>query len=68
MQLSYFWCSTSLDYFTDYESNLQKVSREDIQRYVKTYIKDKPFVAGLIINPQMNKETKPETFFRATSF
>lgn len=68
MQLSYFWCSTSLDYFTDYESNLQKVTRADIQRFVKTYIQHKPFVAGIIINPAMNKDARAETFFKATSF
>jgi zinc protease len=68
MQSSYFWCSTSIDYFTDYESNLQKVTKGDIQKFVKTYIKDKPFIAGMIINPNMNKEAKAETFFKATSF
>jgi zinc protease len=67
IQLSYFWCSTSLDYFTDYENNLQKVTREDIQRFVKTYIQNKPYVAGIIINPAMNKDAKPDTFFKATS-
>lgn len=68
MQLSYSWCSTSLDYFTDYPGNLQKITKADIQRYVKTYINKKPFVAGIIINPTMNKEAKAETFFKATSF
>ncbi len=68
MQLSFWWCSTSIDYFTDYENNLQKVTKEDIQRFVKSYIKDKPYVAGIIINPAMNKEAKAETFFKATSF
>ena len=68
MQLSYFWCSASLDYFTDYQNNLQKITRADIQKFVKTYVQNKPFVAGIIINPAMNKETKTETFFKATSF
>jgi zinc protease len=66
--LSNFWCSTSIDYFTDYESNLQKVTREDIQRFVKTYIHNKPHVAGIIINAAMNKDLRPDTFFKATSF
>lgn len=68
MQLSYYWCSTSLDYFTDYEGNLQKITKGDIQRFVKTYIQNKPLVAGIIINPTMNKEAKAESFFKATSF
>lgn len=68
MQISYFWCSTSLDYFTDYPGNLQKITKADIQRFVKTYILNKPFVAGIIINPTMNKEAKAQTFFKATSY
>ena len=68
MQLSYFWCSTSIDYFTDYKDNLQKITTGDIQRFVKTYIQNKPFVAGIIINPGMNKEAKAESFFKPTSF
>jgi len=68
MQLSADWCSTSLDYRTDYPGNLQKITKGDIQRFVKTYIQNKPFVAGIIINPAMNKETKAETFFKAASF
>jgi zinc protease len=68
MQLSYWWCSTSLDYFTDYPQNLQKVTAVDIQRFVKTYVQNKPFVAGIIINPAMNKEANPGSFFKSTSF
>jgi zinc protease len=68
MQLSYFWCSTSLDYFTDYEDNLQKITKAEIKQFVKKYIQNKPFVAGIIISPAMNKETKAESFFKATSF
>jgi zinc protease len=63
-QLSYFWCSTSLDYFTDYNKNLQKITREDINNYIKKYIKDKPFVAGIILNAEMNKQANPSTFFK----
>ena len=68
MQLSFYWCSTSIDYFTDYQNNLQKITKGDIQRFVKTYIQNKPFVAGIIISPAMNKEAKAQSFFKATSF
>jgi zinc protease len=64
MQLTYQWCSTSLDYFTAYPSDLQKVTRADIQQYVQKYIKDKPFVAGMIINDEMNKQLKPGDYFK----
>lgn len=68
MELSYFWCSTSIDYFTDYQNNLQKITKSDIQRFVKNYIQNKPFVAGIIINAVMNKDAKAESFFKSTSF
>jgi zinc protease len=49
------WCSSSLDYMTDYEKNCEKITREDIKRFVKKYISGKPYVAGMIISPEMNK-------------
>ncbi len=64
MQLTYQWCSTSLNYFTAYPTDLLKVSPADIQQYVKKYISNAPFVAGLIINAEMSKELKPEEYFK----
>ncbi|MBD0295212.1 MAG: insulinase family protein [Flavisolibacter sp.] len=64
MQLTYFWASTSLPYYTDYIENCMRVSRQDIQNYVKKYILEKPFVAGMIINQQMNQQSKPAEFFK----
>ena len=67
--LTFWWCSTSLDYSTNYNDNMQKITRADIQRYVKKYVVDKPFVAGLIINDAMNKQYKPSEYFtNAKSF
>ncbi len=60
---TYWWCSTSLDYSTDYNDNMQKITKADIQRYVKKYVVDKPFVAGMIINDAMNKQYKPSEYF-----
>lgn len=51
--LSFWWASASIDYFTTYQENLNKVTRADMQRYVRKYIKDKPYCAGLLVNPQM---------------
>ena len=64
MQLTYQWCSTSLDYYTDYIENLQKISAADIQRYIHKYIKDKPYIAGMILNEEMSKQLKPEAYFK----
>ncbi|RYY99839.1 MAG: insulinase family protein [Chitinophagaceae bacterium] len=64
MQLSYQWASTSLEYYTDYESNMMRVTRDDLARYAARYIVDKPFVAGLILNEETAKSTQPETFYK----
>ncbi len=61
--LTFWWCSTSLDYFTNYESDMQKVTRQDLANYAKKYLTGKPFIAGLIINEEMNKQFKPEKYF-----
>ena len=63
-QLTAWWASTSLEYYTDYFNNLQKVTKQDITNYVNRYIKDKPFVAGMIINPEMNKQLNPGAYFK----
>ena len=63
-QLTFWWASTSLNYFTDYVPNLMKVTRQDLTRFVNKYIKDKPFVAGMIINADMNKKFNPGEYFK----
>jgi zinc protease len=62
-QASSNWCSTSLTYYTNLDDNYQKVTRQDIVKYVKKYIAGKPMVAGLIINPELNKQINAGTFF-----
>lgn len=63
-QLTYWWASTSLNFLTDYEKNLQQVTRQDIKKYIDTYIKNKHYVAGIIINPEMNKKANTNEFFK----
>jgi zinc protease len=65
-QLTYWWASTSLDYLTDYEKNCESVTREDIRKYIDTYITGKPYVAGMIISPEMNKTVNASAFFKPT--
>lgn len=62
--LTYWWCSGTLDYFTDYTDNMMKISRSDIQNYLRKYIINKPFVAGMIINDEMNKKLTPSEYFK----
>lgn len=64
-QLSFQWCSTSLEYFTDNDSNYQKITRDDISHYVQKYVAGKPMVAGIIIKPELSKQTNVASFFAA---
>lgn len=58
--LSFWWASASIDYFTNYHENLDKVSRADLQNYVRKYIKNKPYCAGLLVNPQLRSQVPAE--------
>jgi zinc protease len=62
-QLTYWWCSTSLDYLTDYTDAMMKVSRKELQQYAQKYLVNKPFVAGMILNAEMNKQLNPGEYF-----
>lgn len=63
-QITYAWCSTSFEYYLDYTGNCQRVTRDDIKKYVERYITGKNYVAGTIINEEMNKQIKPAEFFK----
>lgn len=52
--ISYWWASADIDYFSNYTDNIEKVTREDISRVVNTYIKGQPNITGLL----MSLETK----------
>jgi zinc protease len=51
--VTFWWASASIDYYTGYIENLRKVTREDIRQYVRKYIKNKPMVTGLLVSPEM---------------
>ncbi len=63
--VSFWWAVASIDYLSSYLENLRKINRVDLQRYIRTYIKDKPYCAGLLINPKVKGQLKPEEFFKA---
>ena len=65
-QLTYQWCSTSLDYFTDYQKGCMEVTKEALKSYVNKYITGKNYVAGIIINAAMNKAANTASFFKPT--
>lgn len=62
--LSIWWATASFNYYFNYNDNIRKVSRKDIQDYIRKYIKNKPFVAGLLVSPAMDEQLKPGTFFK----
>lgn len=49
--VTFWWASASIDYYTSYVDNLKKVTREDIVRYIRTYIKGKPKAIGILTTP-----------------
>ncbi|HUQ97078.1 MAG TPA: pitrilysin family protein [Chitinophagaceae bacterium] len=63
-QLTFYWTSTSLDYYTDYYKAMDKITKADIQAYLNKYIVGKPYIAGLIINSAMNSQYKPAEYFK----
>lgn len=60
--VTYWWASASIDYYTDYVANLQKVTRKDIKKYVEKYIQGKPKVVGLLLSPKMKETMEIESF------
>ncbi len=65
--LSFWWASASLDYYTTYNVNLQKTTRADVQAYLRKYIKNKPFCAGMLISPDQKARVNPQSFFTAAN-
>ncbi|GAA3988209.1 M16 family metallopeptidase [Mucilaginibacter dorajii] len=65
--LSFWWSSASLDYFTSYNAKLNKMTRADLQSYVRKYIKNKPYCAGMLINPDLATQVSAKSFFTASN-
>lgn len=60
--VTYWWASADIEYYTNYVENLQKVTREDIKRYVQTYIQGKNHVTGLLVSPAMQQMLNINSF------
>ena len=56
--LSFWWSSTGIEYFRGYQKNLRAVSRDDINRYIDTYIQNKPHVGIAMVSPEMKAASK----------
>lgn len=45
--IAFWWASTGLDYYEGYLDNLSKITRKDINEYLKRYVIGKPYVVAL---------------------
>jgi hypothetical protein len=64
--VTFWWCSATIGYYTNYQDNLQKITREDIKNYVRKYIKGQPYVMGAMVRTGMQKSLKMDEFFAST--
>lgn len=60
--ISYWWASADIDYFTDYIKNIEAVTREDINALVNTYIQGQPNVTGILITYEMKEMLRMNSF------
>jgi zinc protease len=56
--IGFWWSVAGLDYYRNYVPNMQRVSRSDLARYARTYLVGKPYVVGLMMNPDAFKKTR----------
>jgi zinc protease len=54
--VGFWWSVAGLDYYLSYVDNLRKVTREDIDAYVRTYIQNAPYIMGILISPDDRKK------------
>ncbi len=54
-QLTYWWADATLDYYATYVDHLRAVTREDIAKFLDTYVLGKPFVLGALESPALAK-------------
>lgn len=56
--LSFWWSTTGIDYFRGYHKNLRATTREDIAKYIRTYIQNKPRIGVALISPEQQAIAK----------
>ncbi len=57
-ELGFWWASTGIEYYRNYYKNLRAVSRQDIKRYILTYIQNKPFIAIAMLSADNQQKLK----------
>lgn len=61
--MSFWWASSSINYFNTYQDHLQGIKRADLQAYVRKYLKNRPYCAGMLISPELKAQLAPQDFF-----
>lgn len=56
--LSFWWSSTGIEYFRGYHKNLRAVTREEINRYVRTYMRDKNHIGVALVSKEAKAAAK----------
>src|SRR5205085_2246667 len=53
--IGFWWAAADIDYSLNYIDNVNKISRDDIKKYVRKYIKDQPSISGILMSPGMQQ-------------
>ena len=53
--LAFWWSTTGIDYFRGYYKNLRATTRDDINKYLHTYIQGKPHVGVALLSEESQK-------------
>ena len=56
--IAFWWATGGLDYYLDYVENLRGVTRDDLARYVRTYIKGKRRIEAVLVNEEALEKIK----------
>jgi zinc protease len=56
--LGFWWSSTGIDYYRGYYKNLRAVTRNETNKYVRTYIQNKPHVGIALISSDAQARAK----------
>ena len=63
--VSFWWCSAEIDYYLNYIQNLNDVTRQDIQRFVKRWIVNQPRATVLLSSPEVADQWSSERLLEA---
>jgi zinc protease len=56
--LGFWWSSTGIDYYRGYYKNLRLITRNETNKYVRTYIQNKPHVGIALISSDAQAKAK----------